>query len=231
MAFSSLHHQHQEASPQNRASASPLAFLDDPLHSATSTFLFLSTIILASLLIFHLMRHHYHRAKKYTSACPACRQTQPKLGDVTRQNLQATSTERTGLDSARGEWYWKNEVSPSSAQSHTGNLFDLGDGTQYYSGPTITPSSTFYTPLSHSTRTPSNVYQGVYCDIHSASGNVTAVQHSGFTHTDLDGVNRERSNRDSMSGWWPAALQQVVVGDVGESLIAKRRRSTLKRGD
>ena len=230
MTFASLdHQQHLTTSPQTRASSSPLAFLDDPFHSHTSTFLFFSTIILASLLIFHLMRHHYHRAK-YFNACPACAQIQAELDETAGQNPQARDIAHAGLDSALRRWPWRKDAPPSSSESLTGNLFDQGDGTHYYSAPAITPSSTFYTPLSRSTTAPSNGYQGVYCDLHSASGSITALQDSGFTHTDLDGVKGEQSERNRVSRWWPAALQQVVVGDVKESLIAKRR-STLKKGD
>ncbi|KAF7510241.1 hypothetical protein GJ744_006937 [Endocarpon pusillum] len=231
MTFASLdYQQHLTTSPQNRASTSPLAFLDDPFHSYTSAFLFFSTIILASLLIFHLMRYHYRRAKEYSSACLACAQIQAESGATTSQNPQARDIAHTGLDSALNRWPRRNEAAPPSSESLTGNLFDQGDGNYHYGPPTITPSSTFYTPLSRSTTVPSNVYQGLHCDLHSASGSITDLQDSGFTNTSLDGVGGEQSERNRVSRWWPVALQQVVVGDVKESSIAKRR-STLKRED
>jgi hypothetical protein len=97
----------------------------------------------------------------------------------------------------------------------------------------VTASSTFYTPLSQNFRTaPSYNSDNAYYDENRVliSNSTTAYQHPEIEGVDLAKARREQSERSKQPSW-PAALQKVVVGDVKDSLIAKRRRSTLKRRD
>jgi hypothetical protein len=227
MNMASSHRQLPKAAPADEASTSPFAFLDDPFHKPSSTFLFFSTIILASVLILGLMRHHYHRARTHFGPCPSCAQIR-QLADLN----PLSSAHKDGPNSSSSQCAWASGGTPFP-DLQMADPAGVQEESESSRNLRVTASSTFYTPLSQNFRTaPSYNSDNAYCDENRVliSNSTTAYQHPEIEGVDLAKARREQSERSKQPSW-PAALQKVVVGDVKDSLIAKRRRSTLKRRD
>jgi hypothetical protein len=136
------------------------------------------------------------------------------------------------LESEITQWSCSNDGATSNSELCTGDLLSLREGSEHYSysDMAISASSHFYTPLTRSTPTKSCAYQGVYCNAHTPRGSHMSIRDLNPADAELDKARMEQSERNMLSSW-PAALQKVVVRDVKEGVIAKRRRSTLKRRD
>jgi hypothetical protein len=234
--MASHYRQHPTPAPGNQASTSPLAFLDDPFRNLSSTFLFFSTILLASALTLRLMHHHYHRARTYSGTCPSCAKMWKSSDAATEPSpLPTAHNDRPG--SSNSQWAWKNGGTPFP-ELRTADSSPMQEDSDPYSDWRVTASSTFYTPLTHNLNTAlSHSFGEAYCDAHSSATSTnnnftttTAFLNPDLGSADLAKARREQSERCNQPTW-PAALQKVVVGDVKDSLIAKRRRSTLKRRD
>jgi hypothetical protein len=227
MNMASPHRQIPTAVPANQATTSPFAFLDDPFQKPSSTFLFFSTILLTSALILGLMRHHYHRVRTYFGTCPSCTQ----IWKVSEPNPLPTA-HKDGPNSSSSQWAWATGGTPFP-DLRTADPAGMPEDSDPYSDLRVTASSTFYTPVSQNVNAaPRCTYDEAYYDAHST---VTSINTTAYQISELDGVGlakvrREQSERCKQPTW-PAALQKVVVGDVKDSLIAKRRRSTLKKRD
>jgi hypothetical protein len=147
-----------------------------------------------------------------------------------RDLVGGASVDYDRLESEITQWSWSNDGAMSNSELCTGDLLGLREGSEHYSysDMAISASSNFYTPLTRSTPTKSRAYQGVYCDAHTPCGSHMSIRDLNPADADLYKARTEQSERNRLSSW-PAALQKVVVGDVKEGVIAKRRRSTLKR--
>jgi len=146
------------------------------------------------------------------------------------KSLPITHNDEPGSSSS--QWAWATGGTPFP-DLHTADPAGIREDSDPCSDMRVTASSTFYTPLSQNVNTaPSYTYDEAYYDTHSTvtSTNTATYQNSEVDGVDLAKVRREQSERCKQPSW-PAALQKVVVGDVKDSLIAKRRRSTLKRRD
>lgn len=123
---------------------------------------------------------------------------------------------------------WTNGARTDS-ELWTGDLLGLREGSDYCEDPRVFASSAFYTPLTRSATVSTYGNQQAYCDTHSRSGKkCTATMNVRLADVDPNKARKEQIERARVRNW-PAALQKVVVGDVKESGIAKRRRSTLGR--
>jgi hypothetical protein len=147
-------------------------------------------------------------------------------GDV----VAGAGVDYDSLESEMTRCSWSDDGATSNSELCTGDLPALREGNEHYNEMIISASSTFYTPLTRGTPTKANGHQGVYSDAHTPGASHITTQDLNPADADLHKARTEQSERNRLSSW-PAALQKVVVGEVKESLIAKRRRSTLKRRD
>ncbi len=227
MHFASLHRHHLTPYHQNQASTSPLAFLDDPFRSHSSTFLFFSTIVLAAALVFQLMRHHYHRARKYSGGCPSCAQFRKALDPAAKSDfLSDMSLDYDEVESAKSQWAWSNGATPGS-ELCTEDSLGMRKGSDHNEGLGLRGAPTFYTPLTRSAMK-SGGYPEAYCDVHTPGKENMVIRDASSIDVELNKARMEQSERNRLPSW-PATLQKVVVGEVKEGMIAKRRRSTLGR--
>ena len=103
----------------------------------------------------------------------------------------------------------------------------LRGGSDHYGDLGMTASSTFCTTISRNTTTKSPGCLEAYCGAHTSSTK-NKTRDRSMTDIELVEANIEKDEKSRQTEW-PAALQRVVMGEVKESLIAKRRSSTLKR--
>jgi hypothetical protein len=93
-------------------STPPLAFLDDPFRSYSSTLLFLGTTGLAAALVSRLMGHHWRRDKRYSGECPLCEQSRKELMIAGKDLVKDVESEGLGSEETRREW--PHAATPSS---------------------------------------------------------------------------------------------------------------------
>jgi hypothetical protein len=211
--------------PRNLTSSSPFASLDDPFSDLFATFLFFSTAILAAMLVFKLVRLHYVRFRHYYRNCPLCTQIRHQLNTARTLHIRVDGNCEV-LESGNGQRAWNDTAIPDSELIEMDTV-GLREDSDHSGESTVSASSNFYTPLPrNAAATASRGYQERDCNTNSQT----------TRDRRLDDVNLARARRKQIDRnrlpEWPANLQKVVVvGDVKESLIAKRRRSTLGRGD
>ena len=113
----------------------------------------------------------------------------------------------------------------------TGDLFAqrLREGNGRYSekGSGTSGSCTFYTPLSKTPLSKARECKEPHHASHICLAKNKAAQEHDWADKELERVRREVSERARLSNW-PARLQQVVVGDVMESRIAKTRLNMVR---
>lgn len=125
---------------------------------------------------------------------------------------------------------------PSSSHTHTADLTNVRGGNGDYDelDPSVAASSFFHTPLTtRTTPTQTPKYHEAYCAAHTPTRK-NSNSDPGHTRADADmeaDLHKARTEQSegNKASRWPAMLQKVVVGEVTESVIAKRRRSTLGR--
>jgi hypothetical protein len=186
------------------------------------------------------MRHHFRRAKSYVGVCPGCERVRRELraapttfggsGLGVLEQLKDVDDEygyRT-VQSEDSDYNWSVDATLGS-ESRMGGLSSITEGSGYRDDVRPSGSSIFYTPTSRTKISGSGGYRDVYCAAHTRGGSGEYTGSAYLADNELE--EARRTQRERMRGpKWPAALQKVVVGDVKEGGIAKRRL-TVGKGD
>ena len=133
-----------------------------------------------------------------------------------------------GLESGKSSCSWLDGARNGSEVS-TGEVLGLSAGSEHYPDPGHARSCMFHTPLTGSILFKALGYQEGQSDpqILMEKNRTARVPH--WLDPELEKVRKEESERMKWPNW-PVRLQEVVVGDVKESGIAKRRL-TVGRAD
>lgn len=140
------------------------------------------------------------------------------------------------MESGKSPWPWSNGLPTTTSELRTGDLIGLREGstTSVHSTPSLDlPDSTslpFHTPRTHADQA------SLYCPTHTHSPALACESGSALAKARAEQSHRyTRSNTGRVIGDWPpVALQRVVVvGEVGEGAVAKRRgrRSIVARSN
>ena len=211
-----------------------LTFLDDPFSTPYSTFLFFITIAFATVLLICLLRHHYTRSKRYSGSCRWCDQLR-QGGRAAGRHAGGAKDERAsnhlGFDSLANE---KRSRSGSDrvrngSEISTSDWFGLQQDSGLHAELGHAESCTFHTPRTGSMLSRAFGHQGEHYDAQILMEKNRTAREPHWLDPQLGKVRKEESERAKWPSW-PVKLQQVVVGDVKESGIAKRRL-TLGRAD
>jgi hypothetical protein len=233
MPFPSLHRTLARPCYRGPESTSALAFLNDPFRTNISTLLFFATVTFATALIFNLLRYHYRRSQDYCGACAKCEQIRKESEAAQGQDGRKEFTghvDYDGLESGRSG----STGTPGAAigdDMRTDDLLGFGRDSTNFPGFDSNDSSIFYTPRTRSAMSePCSSHRGQHNDLSHDSVNIPRRLQSRSADLRLGQARGEQAERARRMHHWPVALQKVVVGDVQEGVIAKRRRLTLEKG-
>lgn len=174
----------------------------------------------AAVLVFYLMRHHWRCVRNYSAVFSSCEQCQEKLvasGASTSNAGMLRDIDYDSLESGKNGSAWCEEASTGSEYC-TGDIdLQVGDGCSHERWGI--KSALFYTPATSRAPSRSREYRGAPCGCQTSSGE---NMEGNKRDAELAKTRIGEGDRARVAGR-PAALQRVVVGDIRESMIAKRR--------